>query len=506
MSKKRTKKPIKRTALFLVFVVAEIILVLIYLQNRDFINHLTPSVVSQAYWPSLQYKFSNKATMKPEGYATSVPVLIYHGIVDKADGSNTLIADFRDQMFTLKKQGWNAVSLADFESYMAGKKKLPAKSFLLTFDDGRKDSYYPVQPILKALGYKATMFVITEHVTDNNRSTYYLNRDELLAMKNSGLWSLEAHTQNGHDLMDVTADGKKGDFYSNRLWLKSKNRLETEQEFETRVHNDLTGVIKDMQTQFGVTPTAFAYPFGDYGQATINNPKAEAFVTAQVKSLFKYAFAQEQNSSASFGHNAPDQDLLSLQRIEVYPGWTGANLAKIMSIGNYKTLPYHTTFSDVEGWSQQYGDISLDGIHGMRIAPSKGGTGAGVLLDGTRLWNNVNYNVTVNWHAGDTVTLVARYQDTNNYVACVFNPLATYVQQDIKGAKSTIGAKGKGAAREQTTLQMTVLGDTITCGQNNAELAKASGVSQQEHGSIGIQSWDSKPDTSLVYATSASIK
>ena len=81
-------------------------------------------------------------------YAKSVPVLLYHGVVDKSDGANILPEDFKNQMFVLKKAGWQTITLDDFYAFMRGEKQVPDKSFLLTFEDGRKDSHYPVDPLL----------------------------------------------------------------------------------------------------------------------------------------------------------------------------------------------------------------------------------------------------------------------------------------------------------------------------------------------------------------------
>ena len=68
---------------------------------------------------------------------------------------------------------------------MKGEKNLPEKSFLLTFDDGRKDSYYPVDPILKALDYRAIMFVISGRSLGDEKevSPFYLSSSELKRMQ-----------------------------------------------------------------------------------------------------------------------------------------------------------------------------------------------------------------------------------------------------------------------------------------------------------------------------------
>jgi hypothetical protein len=97
--------------------------------------------------------------------ASSIPILLYHGVINnpnwQPDGVSISLDDFRQQMFALKKSGYQTIKLEDYLAFTKGEKELPEKSFILTFDDGRKDSYYPVDPILRVLGYTAVMNVIT---------------------------------------------------------------------------------------------------------------------------------------------------------------------------------------------------------------------------------------------------------------------------------------------------------------------------------------------------------
>src|SRR3989338_7031244 len=134
----------------------------------------------------------------PTETANLVPILLYHGILDKSDGENVLLKDFKEQMFALKRNGWNTITIEELHGYIDEGKKLPNKSFLLTFDDGRKDSYYPVDPILKALDYRATIFIITEHSLGKTKNNYYLSENELKKMAKSGRWDIQAHTKEGH--------------------------------------------------------------------------------------------------------------------------------------------------------------------------------------------------------------------------------------------------------------------------------------------------------------------
>src|SRR5581483_2204916 len=150
-------------------------------------------------------------------HAQSVPVLLYHGIISKPDGANILINDFKNEMFALKKAGWQTVSIEDFYAFLQGKKELPPKSFLLTFDDGRKDSYYQADPILHVLGYKAVMFIITKYSLEDNSGNYYLSKSQVQEMIDSRRWEIETHTKDGHNLYPIAPNGDQEHFYSNKL-------------------------------------------------------------------------------------------------------------------------------------------------------------------------------------------------------------------------------------------------------------------------------------------------
>src|SRR3989344_1893375 len=43
--------------------------------------------------------------------AKAIPVLLYHGIVNQPDNANVLVSEFKNQMFTLKKDGWQTITI-----------------------------------------------------------------------------------------------------------------------------------------------------------------------------------------------------------------------------------------------------------------------------------------------------------------------------------------------------------------------------------------------------------
>ena len=64
----------------------------------------------------------------------------------------------------LKSQGYRVVSIKEFVEFASLKRQLPKKSLVLSFDDGYKSFLQYAYPILKELGFTATLFVYTDYI------------------------------------------------------------------------------------------------------------------------------------------------------------------------------------------------------------------------------------------------------------------------------------------------------------------------------------------------------
>ncbi|MGH7754158.1 MAG: polysaccharide deacetylase family protein, partial [Gemmatimonadales bacterium] len=101
------------------------------------------------------------------------PVLIYHRIGGPLELGVTRVARsvFERQMRSLADRGWKALTLAQYAAHLSNPPgPLPdRRSFLLTFDDAYADLADTAYPVLQALGFPATTFVITGYVGAENR-------------------------------------------------------------------------------------------------------------------------------------------------------------------------------------------------------------------------------------------------------------------------------------------------------------------------------------------------
>ena len=92
-------------------------------------------------------------------------VLMYHAIAESLHSEEKKFActpsNFRKQMNYLKTAGYHIVSLHEIVDVYEKGKELPEKSVAITFDDGYIDMYENAFPVLKELGYPATLFVVS---------------------------------------------------------------------------------------------------------------------------------------------------------------------------------------------------------------------------------------------------------------------------------------------------------------------------------------------------------
>ena len=147
-----------------------------------------------------------------------VPVIMFHSVgLHESKWIFSHISEpvecFEAKISILKSKGYNFIFWNELYEYMAGNRKLPQKSIMLTFDDGYLDNWVYAYPILKKYGAKATIFVNPEFVDRGDRKRFnlenvwqgncrideidargFLNWTEMREMENSGLIDIQSHS------------------------------------------------------------------------------------------------------------------------------------------------------------------------------------------------------------------------------------------------------------------------------------------------------------------------
>ena len=92
--------------------------------------------------------------------ARAVPVLMYHHVSPAAGAVTVSPAHFADQMAMLAREGYTTLGARAFSEYLAGI-PVPAKSVVLTFDDGYLDNWVHAHPVLAQHGFTALGFLVS---------------------------------------------------------------------------------------------------------------------------------------------------------------------------------------------------------------------------------------------------------------------------------------------------------------------------------------------------------
>ena len=228
------------------------------------------------------------------GYRGVIPVLVYHGIAPapRAGDPYTITeAEFARQMAMLSRNGFHAVTIAQYARFAAGDAAgLPDRPILITFDDGRLDSWQGADAILARHGLRATMFVITAYA--DAAKPGYLSWPALRAMAAGGRWDLQEHAHRGHARIPTGPGRRTGPYYANLIYRDGTR--ETFTAFRRRVTADILAGRRLMAAQIpGFEPLAFAVPYGDYGQGRTNYAPIPDWVSAWLRRTFTVFFVQD---------------------------------------------------------------------------------------------------------------------------------------------------------------------------------------------------------------------
>ena len=430
--------------------------------------------------------------------ARTVPVLLYHGVMSdpnwKPDGVNISRADFEDQMLAMKAAEYQSISLSDFNDFIKGRKQLPEKSVLITFDDGRADSFYNADPVLRATGFKAVMFAITGRSLgpDNAKETFHLNEDELQKMSASGRWEIESHTQNGHGNIKIDAAGDQGYFLTNKMWLDSQNRLETDAEFQTRIDADLVGSKRDLENKLGVNVLGFAYPFGDFGQENSNYPQGEKILATEVNSLFPLSFRQVGNNE--YPGNYPGEGYRLIKREDISSPIDINKFILLLSGDKEKPLPYSDNFSRDRGWLDAWGSSKLS--QGLLLTGATPDEDSSLTyLNGTAFWKDYRANAVLRLMKGSSFAMVARYNNSNNYASCDFSDSHISLTERINGQEIVVSESDNDFpidSQSDMNVGIEMKGESAACFFNGNEITSGNISPTLSHGGVGFKTWNNK--------------
>jgi peptidoglycan/xylan/chitin deacetylase (PgdA/CDA1 family) len=189
---------------------------------------------------------TDAAAALPLPEQADVPILLYHYVEELPADADTVRqnltvspAEFAAQLQYLADNGYHTITLEHLYDHLWEGLPLPDKPLILTFDDGYRDAYEVVFPLLKRYGFVGTFFIFTAPVEDDNPA--YLTWSMIEEMSWAG--------------MEIASHGNK---HIGMVGLSHEALVD-----------EMHGSKTKIESQIGRPVHFFCYPYGFYDTQAI---------------------------------------------------------------------------------------------------------------------------------------------------------------------------------------------------------------------------------------------
>ena len=183
-----------------------------------------------------------------------VPIMMYHYVSELPPNADiyrvdltVLPEDFEAQLQYLAEAGYHAITLTDLHLHLTQGYPLPDKPIVLTFDDGYRDAYEVVFPLLLEYGFTGTFFVLATPA--HYEWDQYMTWAQMREMAETGM-EIQSHGRDHVDLRDSSYD---------------------------YLVYQILGIQEAIQHNVGRPPRFFCYPSGRYDSGVIDVLEAAGY-------------------------------------------------------------------------------------------------------------------------------------------------------------------------------------------------------------------------------------
>ncbi len=198
-------------------------------------------------------------------FKKEIPILMYHRLVKNEDakGIHTIYFDvdeFEKHLIYIKEKGFETITFDDLNKITL-EKRLKKKYIILTFDDGYKDNYELLFPLLKKYNMKAVIYMVS-HLNynkwdvdkDGEKRFDLMTKDEILEMDRSGLVEFGGHTMHHVNLPTLDYKTQKEEILGNKIWLEKllEKRLVSFAYPFGYFNEDSKKIVEELEFDYGV--------------------------------------------------------------------------------------------------------------------------------------------------------------------------------------------------------------------------------------------------------------
>lgn len=196
-------------------------------------------------------------TFSPRGSQVELAVIMYHSLVESDSRASEYVCPVsrvESDLQWLTERGYESVTLAQLIAFADGEGTLPAKPVLITLDDGYRNNLTLLPPLLERYDAHAVIALVGEYADvytacgDDGSLHAGMSWEDAAQAAASPRLELAGHSYYFHHLA-----GRKG---------AARKKGESLSDWKAALTSDTLSLQETMLERCGVTPLAYAYPFG----------------------------------------------------------------------------------------------------------------------------------------------------------------------------------------------------------------------------------------------------
>ncbi len=255
-----------------------------------------------------------------------VPIALYHQVVDTPlgyrIGGHVTPQAFRQQMYRLAQRGYRGISVREYLALEPDQQLSLPKVVGITFDDGQKDVYTNAFPVLRELGFSATVFVVTNYVSQekwfdpeartwsdnaphgapNQRALFFrfMNWDQIGEMHGAG-FEFGAHPCTHPWLTDLPMGDTKKEIEGSKVALEQAlgEPVQTSCYPFGEFNKEVRQVVVEAGFQAACCtvhalnkPETDPFALRRYGIASVTGSAFDVYLTDKYAAYYKYAYSR----------------------------------------------------------------------------------------------------------------------------------------------------------------------------------------------------------------------
>ena len=209
--------------------------------------------------------------------------IAYHEIGEDGAGRHYSLSEsqFVQHLSFLRHDGWHFASVNELLAARDGRRPLPDKTVLLSFDDGYDDYYTRVFPLLRAFNAPGVFALVTSWMETPPGGTFDYGgqatpRSALMTwaqareMQASGLCEFASHSHDLHHGVPANPQGNVQPAAVTRIWDARTGTYETDAAWTRRIEGDLARASSIIGSRLGRRPRVMVWPYGRYNLEAVS--------------------------------------------------------------------------------------------------------------------------------------------------------------------------------------------------------------------------------------------